>query len=246
MMAARVIARLTGERVVIQDDGSKDSMADIRVDYADRPPAYVEVVIDLDHSYASMEAAIHKKSGSPVSADLCWWVEVSPKSRQVIELRRELPGILGRSDGSLGEREREQLSLLGVAVRGSAAPPPGKSGEIYLLPEGIYGPSELSWQPLLGWIDEFLHSIRTADVRKKLAATDAAERHAFIAASFTTPGAAYFALDDDWRPELPDQAPALPPEITHLWVWSVPALTRCLAWFPGTGWIDPVDHWATA
>ena len=47
-MAARVVARLTGERVVIQDDGSKPAMPDIRVDYDDKPAAYVEAVVDAD------------------------------------------------------------------------------------------------------------------------------------------------------------------------------------------------------
>jgi hypothetical protein len=29
-------------------------------------------------------------------------------------------------------------------------------------------------------------------------------------------------------------------------VWTVPGLSRCLAWFPGRGWLDPTDHWAAA
>ena len=39
-MAARVIARLTGERVVIQDDGSKAAMPDIQIDYVDKLPGF--------------------------------------------------------------------------------------------------------------------------------------------------------------------------------------------------------------
>ena len=44
--AAWVIARLTGERVVIGDDNSARSMADIRIDYRDRPAGYAVVVTD--------------------------------------------------------------------------------------------------------------------------------------------------------------------------------------------------------
>src|SRR5262249_43087158 len=47
-MAARVVARLTGERVLIQDDNSVPGMADLRIEYTDRPTAYVEVVSDVD------------------------------------------------------------------------------------------------------------------------------------------------------------------------------------------------------
>lgn len=243
-MAARVVARFTGERVVIQDDGSKPATPDIRIEYADKPVAYVEAVVDIDRSYAAAEAEV-RKSAFPLPANRCWWVRVSAKSRPVKELREELPAILGSSDGSLGPQESQRLARLGVTVTGGGMPRPGESGVIHLLPEGICGPARLTWQPFLDWIHAFLASDRTADVRSKLAATAAAERHAFIAASFTSPGPVYFALRHEGRPELPDRDPSLPPEITHLWVWSVPGIERCIAWFPGTGWLDPVNHWAT-
>ena len=51
--AARVVARLTGERVVLQDDGSRAGMADIRIEYADRSPGYVEVWTDIEPGYAA-------------------------------------------------------------------------------------------------------------------------------------------------------------------------------------------------
>ena len=41
--AGRVVARLTGEPVYLQDDGSRDAMVDIRIDYRDRAAGYVEV-----------------------------------------------------------------------------------------------------------------------------------------------------------------------------------------------------------
>jgi len=243
-MAARVVARLTGERVVIQDDGRKPATVDIRIEYTDKPVAYVEVVVDMDPPYAAMEAEIWK-SALPMPAKRVWWVRASAKSRPVKELRKELPRILGSSHGSLSPQEIQQLGRLGVTVSGGM-PRAGEPGVIHLLPEGILGPARLTWEPFLDWIKTFLTSDLTEDVRRKLAATGAAERHAFIAVSFTTPGPVYFALRYDGRPELPDSNPSLPQEITHLWVWSVPGIERCLAWFPDTGWLDPLDHWATA
>jgi hypothetical protein len=59
-MAARVVARLTGEKVIIQDDGSRSAMPDIRIEYAAKPAAYVEAVVDIDTSYAAMDAEIFK------------------------------------------------------------------------------------------------------------------------------------------------------------------------------------------
>jgi len=35
-------------------------MPDIRIDYAAKPAAYVDVVVDIDPSYAEMDAAIFK------------------------------------------------------------------------------------------------------------------------------------------------------------------------------------------
>ena len=75
-MAARVVARLTGERVVIQDDSTQPAMADIRIDYADKPAAYVEVVVDIEGSYAAMESRIWRHAPS-MPADRCWQVNVS-------------------------------------------------------------------------------------------------------------------------------------------------------------------------
>jgi hypothetical protein len=98
---------------------------------------------------------------------------------------------------------------------------------------------------VLDWIKDFLASSRAADVRAKVAATGAAERHALVGASFTTPGDAYFALGYEHRRELPPADPCLPREITHLWVWATPGMNGCLAWFPERGWLDVMDHWAT-
>jgi len=57
--------------VVIQDDGSRPAMPDIRIDYADKPPAYVEVVVDIDPYYAAMDAGITNMP-IPIPADLIW------------------------------------------------------------------------------------------------------------------------------------------------------------------------------
>jgi hypothetical protein len=56
--SARVVARLTGEPVTLQDDGSQDSMPDIRIDYSNRPPAFMEVWTDIDENYAATWALL--------------------------------------------------------------------------------------------------------------------------------------------------------------------------------------------
>lgn len=241
-MAARVVARLTGERVVIQDDGSRPAMPDIRIDYAVQPPAYVEAVVDIDPAYAAMEAEVWKHP-RPIPDDQVWLVRVSGRSN-LKQLRRDLPAIL-RDLHELPGPHADRMARMGVSITGPSEPTPAQPGGIYLLPEGVSGSAIAAWPVFLDWINDFLASSRAADVRAKLAATGAAERHAFVGASFTTPGDAYFALGYEHRQQLPPTAPCLPLEITHLWVWATPGMNRCLAWFPDRGWFDPMDHWAT-
>jgi len=240
-MAARVVARLTGEHVVIQDDGSRPAMPDIRIEYAAKPAAYVEVVVDIDSSYAAMDAEIFK-GVQTLPSNRIWRVRLSGRSK-VKELRRTLPALLDVD--TIDQGTMQQLARMGVTVDGPGIPRPGQTGGIHLLPAGIKGSATPVWASFLDWLAAFLASGETADVRSKLAATNAPERHAFVGASFTTNGDVFFALHEEGRPELPATNPTLPPEITHLWVWTTPGIGRCLAWFPDTGWIDVSDHWAT-
>ena len=140
-----------------------------------------------------------------------------------------------------------QLADMGVeSIDGPATPRTGEQGGINLVPAGVRGSAAPVWPAFLDWLADFLASGRTANVRRKLAATNAPERHAFVAASFSTDGDVFFALAQEGHPELPASDPVLPSEITHLWVGSIPSIGRCLAWFPDMVWIDVVDRWATA
>jgi hypothetical protein len=176
-MAARVVARLTGERVVIQDDGSKPGMPDIRIDYATQPPAYVEAVVDIDPAYAAMEAEVWKPP-RPIPADQVWLVRVSGRSN-LKKLRRELSAIVRDPCGPAASYA-ERLARMGVSINGPSEPTATQPGGIYFLPEGVTGSACADWPVFLDWINNFLASSRAADVRAKLAATGAAERHAFV------------------------------------------------------------------
>ena len=171
-MAARVLARFTGERVVIQDDGSQAAMPDIRIDYSTRPPAYVEAVVDVDSSYAAMAAKIWKLE--PLPADLTWTVHLTSRAPRLSQLRTRLPQILGSLHNAPEPEVIQELDRLGVRVTGPWEPRPGETGKIHLRPEGVFGDRELRWGALLDWIAEFLESDDAEDVRRKLATTGAA------------------------------------------------------------------------
>ncbi|GIG63261.1 hypothetical protein Lfu02_76330 [Longispora fulva] len=256
--AARVMARFTGERVVIQDDNSVNGMADLRIDYRDGVAGFAEVVTDIDRDYSAMVSAVRNNQQIPAPAlGRIWWVTLSARA-QLRNLTKALPNKLlaVQQSGALFEIVHweqhleshasdavRDLASLGVVQLASRQVQPDEDGKILIHGEGTGGPAELNWTAFTEWLTQFLFGTQQADVRRKLAATNAEERHAFVGASFSTPWAAYHSLSDDYR-ELPTEHPELPAEITHLWVWSYP-LGRCIAWFPDDGWFDPSTRWAT-
>jgi hypothetical protein len=259
-LAGRVVARLTGERVVIQDNGSSASMPDIRIDYTDRPAGYVEVWVDIDQRYAAMSAAVVGREHIVQAPGLgrVWWARTS-RSCQVRRLDRELLPVLAamQANGEVFEnvaqhedllrhpssniRHALALGIVGLASRSVGA---GEHGMVKLVPEGIGGPVDVTWEVFLDWVKDVLSSPETADVRRKLAATGAPERHVFLGASFTSPWGAFYALSDE-PSSVPPRPPVLPEQVTHLWAINAQLPGRCLVWFPERGWLDAERHWAT-
>lgn len=260
-IAARVIARLTGGRVVIQDDGSADRMPDIRIEHRCLRPTFVEVWTDTNPSYAAMYSSLMKAgNGLPLELTMpglvrVWWVVISG-SANVVRLRAELGPLLaelereGLTFERTGEVERsddprlKELSCRGV-VRVSSRPRlEGEPGTIRLLPNGISGSPTIAWDSVVDWLGRTMFSARFDDVRSKLAATGAGARHAFVGPTFSSPSDVFFALGA-FEESLPHDPPDLPPEITHLWLMRVSPPGRCLAWFPSVGWFDVSRRWAT-
>ena len=65
--AAHVVARVTGERVILQDDGSQMRMPDIRIEHASGDVAYIEVWTDTDQRRCG-SAGRTIRSRAPASA----------------------------------------------------------------------------------------------------------------------------------------------------------------------------------
>jgi hypothetical protein len=256
--AARVVARFTGHRVVIQDDNSVDGMADVRIEPPDAPAAYLEVVLDIEDPYAAMTS--HLRGDQRIAAPelgRVWQVTVGRKAN-VKRLRQQLVEKLEglQSEGQYfdtvqGERNLldhpsarvRQLATLGVLELTSGVPTDGSDGRILVWGEGTGGPAVQDWVAFDRWLKDYLHDPQRADVRQKLAATAAPERHVFVGMSFTTEWFAYHALSHEYA-DLPPADPQLPSEITHVWIWSK-LLGRCIAWSPGNGWFEPGRNWAT-
>jgi hypothetical protein len=263
--AARVVARLTGERVILQDDGSSDGMVDIRIEHADGRIGYVEVWADVDPGWAATYSRL-LKSGNQLPLEIPiatlnreWFIVVSGASRLDV-LEAELRVLLGDLEDrgetyetvaikealvSNGSPSVGRLLELGVVETSSRPAPAGQSGIVRIYVEGVTGPSTVDWAPVVEWIEDTLNSDRLADVRMKLGKTGALERHVFVGLTFSSPGEVFFSLSPYER-TLPGLTPTLPPEISDLWIMQVSSAGRCLALFPMGGWIDVIDHWATS
>jgi hypothetical protein len=239
-------------------------MVDIRIEYQDRPYAYVEVIIDIDPGYAAMLDWLKKLGRTATGYQIppvlpmstlrhAWYLTLSGRTYQhgrtlLDELERLLRQL--EADGQLFEliapieklrtvehESVKRLMHLGVVSVGSG---PG-TGAATLSPDGIVGPAEPSSQAFVSWLSSKLAG--ESGVRKKLAATGAAERHVFVATTFTSLPEVYFARLNAGTAPL--AAPTLPHEISHVWVWNAEGGETVLAWFPERGWFEPSKEWAT-
>ena len=167
--------------------------------------------------------------------DLLAGMDVAGERFEIVPAR----GALARSDSP---RVRRSLQL-GVVEFASRPTRECESGTIFLRPDGVYGPSQVDWEAFLAWVEECASGPRAADDRRKLAATRADERHLIIGVTFTSPGEVFFALSEATGVgAVPPRAPALPAEITHVWVLPAQSSGRCLVWFPDRGWLDTMQH----
>jgi hypothetical protein len=261
-MAASVVSRLTGADVVIQDDGSRGGMVDLRVAYQNRAPGFVEVVTDITPGYASLYAELLKRGGQvphiceAAGLDRVWLMTVSERC-ELKRLTTSAPMLLSRlatagtTDGfvaghgqAVENPEVAQLMRMGVVQLSCRPLREDESARMLVWPEGVAGPVVPNWEAFLGWIDRKLTSKHWQDNARKLSATKAAERHLFIGVSFSTVGEVFLALSYDHQ-SLPPAPPRLPSAFTHLWIMPIQGPGRCLAWFPDRGWFDPCRHWAS-
>jgi hypothetical protein len=236
-------------------------MPDVRIEYKDST-AYAEVVLDYDPAYAEMYAQTMKPRGEiprlvPLPASSRVWFGSLGAHCHVKKFVAAAPKVIADveatghtfEDGHDWDRAAEsavppvvELQRLGVVHLLSRPTATGESGELRLTPDGVEGPYHGDWQVFAAWLDALLHAERLADVRRKLLATGAAERHCFVGLTFATFGDAYFAMNR--QNGLPPVSPDMPEEITHLWLMHFQGDHRCLVWSPAHGWRDAERSWA--
>lgn len=258
--AARVVARLTGDRVVLQDDNSEPSMPDLRIDYSDGRCGYIEAVVDIDRAYAALQGEIRRRGHrlSVPTLDHKWFIWLS-RHAQLKDLRSNLPRLLADMaargqlcptltklavPGSPADPHLVKLSTLGVTRLWTQPPDKGDTGLIHFVPEGTGGPTRADWPAFDEALADVLSNDGLADVPRKLTQAGGSERHIFLGTSWTTPWVINRVLSDQCD-DLPPIPPTLPAGVTHLWLWRYDPPGRCLHWSPISGWLESRLHWST-
>lgn len=234
------------------DDGSRRGMYDLDVLLPDATVAAVEVTAAADGEAIALWNLVNGRDERWIAPDLRggWFVELEPAARAKAILR-DLPALLGELEAR-GIREldvkyrRHHLSDLEREARRLRLTRAGQggtdyAGSIYLtidLPlERTGGMVPATGAPLAEWLGEFLAAAERADVRAKLAASEAAQRHVVVVVPGFTP-APFEVVDLLMRPSppLPPASPPLPEEITHVWVASTWQGASGIRWSPEGGW----------
>jgi len=257
---ARILARATGERVVLQDDNGADRIPDIRIEHEDGRLGLGEVVSVVDEARAAELAAFRDGGLDLFSDDLRWqWWITAPATVRRAGLRQPLLGVLAEME-KLGERPpmlapidpatagrgAQQLLQLGVTQVSANSEPGDRGGCVHWQPEGIGGHRDVDLEQFRGWLDGFLDGpMAKQKMGKLLVVQGHMDRHLLAGVSWSAPWPVVRLLDGDVG-VLPVQDPHLPRGISHLWLWGCEMSDRALAWWPERGWFDVANRWVTS
>jgi hypothetical protein len=242
---------LSGLPVEQHDDGSRPSMYDLTITYPAGSIGAVEITAAADAQQLELWKLVGGRGKRWTEPDLVggWQVRILPSTRGK-NLRQHLPGLLleleragtrvVRGDSTATDRLTALAGQLGIvqAQQASTAHP----GSIYVMPpekplEELGGFSPVTGDPLAVWLSGWIVEPSRSDNIRKLATSDARERHLFV----LVPGfnRAPFAVNDLLMvpgAPLPAVAPTLPSGVTHIWAMSTWSTGDGFRWSPDSGW----------
>lgn len=231
--AQRIISQHLDIEVVVNDDGSAESMYDLRVGEPATPLLAIEVTAAIDQLWTqTWNAGPAKGSFTAAEVQGDWFVELVPGAH-ANTVRKRVPTILVRIE-ALGELDpadldryvlakqiRDELEELGV-VRANPYQPDGE-GKITLTMAGSGGAVDRTGQNVPEWVGSFLRARACEDNLRKLDLPDAQRREIFIPVALSgAPWSVISYLTGDLE-GLPSRAPDLPDALNG--VWLSPTLT---------------------
>ncbi len=244
--ARRIVEKELGRSVVVNDDGSRPGMYDLRIGPANAPEMAIECVGAVDQTRTETWNVGPAKGPLELPLRGDWVITLTPSARIKVIKKRIGPLLQELEDRGLSRfpvyralrrgdsAVFEELKSLGV-VSGSCFRLPG-TGKVSLTMEGTGGAVDPQGTAVPGWVGHFLRDPAREDVLRKLQRSDAAERHAFI---FVILGGAPWSVDyylnfGGELDQLPTEAPNLPHPVTGVWIVG-PFCQKGLRW-NGSAW----------
>lgn len=236
------------------DDKSQPSMYDLKITYPDGVVAAVEITAAMDERQMWVRKSAQGRGERRQEPNLVggWGVRVSAPDVPKKHFNKQLPALLRgleqagqivvRGDKSSSGHLAALAGTLGVieARQWQTAHP----GSIYVMPERPRGPAAGyllpdNGDPLANWLGTWIAdpAPNQSGNLAKLANSGAAERHLFIfVPSFTVaPDPIPDLLIEPGAP-LPQVAPTLPREVTHIWAMGTWNSGDGFRWSADKGW----------
>ncbi len=250
-LAARCIGAELRAEIELNDDRSAPGMYDLRIVYADRGPAAVEVTAVADQDAIQLAKLVYD-SDEPFRVEglAGGWAAVLHPTAIVKDLRTHLPLLLQvlESQGVsvvlpdewwLPGPEKEALRSLGVAhlFRIESDSPGSITFSIDQGPDRNGGVVSADGRQMLEWLPAWLARPDKVDNLEKLERSGLEERHLFLI--FPSFADAPFTVADMLMREngpLPNSDPDLPPQVTHAWLMSTWNFSGTgMRWAPDSG-----------
>lgn len=256
--AARVVARASGLKTVIQDDNHAPRTPDLRIEDHVEVVGVGEIVTTTEGARAAQIRAFSAGQLEFESGDLrsTWWVTVTPRARRAglkhvlvdafarLEERGDHVQVDGRPSLHEPFPEIAELELQGLTEAYCDPAPRDGPGKIYGLPEGIGGPVAMDWGDCAGWIEQFLRSELCSRKVDKLKSIEVRQRHLYVGITGNDRWAVHQALEVAVT-EVALPPPSLPDGVSHLWLDNAEFPSRVIAGWPDRGWFDVRTSWAT-
>lgn len=258
--ARTILSRAMRRSVRRHDDGTRDGMYDLSVFRVGSVVAAAEVTIAADQDSIKLSVELSKvatlQGGIWTDRGLRggWLVSIDRSYKGMKKLVSGLPLLLAKleamnrkaldaeHDSGADPLVAEAIGLGVLSARQSATT--SNPGSIYPTVDsrGLAGFVAETGDAVATWIGGFLAADERRDVRKKLAASGLAARHAFVWVPLLLGTAPFGVVEVLTRHPipLPTAAPQLPNEVTHVWVAST--WDGGLRWAPRKGWSSYVSR----
>jgi hypothetical protein len=245
--ARRIIAASLDAEVEVHDTGAEPAMYDLHITHRNGDNAAAEVVAAADPESIELWRLMNDREDRWQVDGIVggWNVALDPSARGK-RIIAELPGMCRRLENQRLQDIRDSADALyefaeSLGIRSLRQLDTDYPGTIYVTieqpAERTGGMVPQTGEPLALWLAEYLEGEDREDVRTKLVKSGLTERHAvvFVPSLSIAP---YPVMDLLFRddPPLPEAAPVLPKEISHVWSFSAWSSGVAFHWDPARGW----------